>query len=72
MNGNNTAGLIATGFVVGALAGAVAGLLLAPKSGKETRQMIKARLGAFRGKNTGSTDANGAEQHEDSPVGVSS
>ncbi len=28
------------GFVIGALAGAVAGLMLAPKSGKETRQQL--------------------------------
>ena len=32
------------GFVVGAVAGAVAGLLLAPRSGKETRAQL---LGGF-------------------------
>ena len=35
-------GLI-TGAVAGATAGAVAGLLLAPKSGKETREIVAAR-----------------------------
>ena len=32
------------GFAVGAVAGAIAGILLAPKSGKETRDDIKAEL----------------------------
>ena len=33
-------GVIKGGFVVGAIAGVVAGLLLAPKSGKETRDQL--------------------------------
>ena len=34
------------GFIFGALAGAVAGLMLAPRSGKETRSQLKGALGA--------------------------
>ena len=33
------------GLAVGASAGVLAGLLLAPKSGKESREVIKARAG---------------------------
>ena len=44
----NKAGLIATGIVIGAVAGVVAGLLLAPRSGKETRSAIKEQFGAIR------------------------
>ena len=33
------------GLAVGACAGALAGMLLAPKSGEETRKVIKARAG---------------------------
>ncbi len=46
------------GFLVGAVAGTAAGLLLAPKTGKETRHALKAKagkagqaVGSFRRKN---------------------
>ena len=38
---NNVAGKVAADVAIGALAGAAAGVLLAPKSGKETREDIK-------------------------------
>lgn len=38
---DNKAGISVGAFAVGALAGAIAGLLLAPKSGKETRADIQ-------------------------------
>jgi hypothetical protein len=38
-------GVIKGGFVVGAVAGVVAGLLLAPKSGKETRALLLGEAG---------------------------
>ena len=41
MSENNNFGLFVLGFTVGALAGAVTSLLLAPQSGEDTRQMIK-------------------------------
>ena len=37
----NTSGKILTAAAVGLAAGALAGLLLAPRSGKETREMLK-------------------------------
>lgn len=38
--GKNNGGKFIIGTAVGALAGAVAGLLFAPRSGKQTRKMI--------------------------------
>ena len=58
----NKAGLIATGIVIGAVAGVVAGLLLAPKSGKETRGMIKERFGAIRERFRRDRAGNGTEE----------
>ena len=40
-NTMNTSGKILTAAAVGLAAGALAGLLLAPRSGKETREMLK-------------------------------
>ena len=37
-----------TGFIVGALVGVAAALLLAPSSGKETREMVAARANELR------------------------
>ena len=37
----------ATGIIAGALAGVVAGLLLAPKPGKVTRGIVRDRAGSF-------------------------
>ena len=40
----------AAGLAAGTLVGAVAGLMLAPKTGKETRQIVAAKLGELRHK----------------------
>ena len=40
---------LATGLIAGAVVGTVAGLLLAPKPGRETREMIAARAGEYAG-----------------------
>jgi len=39
-----------TGLIAGAAMGAVAGLLFAPKSGKECRQIVAARANKLRNK----------------------
>lgn len=44
---NNTGGILGS-LIVGALAGAVAALLLAPQSGKETRGKLKAEAEKLR------------------------
>lgn len=43
MSENNDFGSFVAGFAIGALAGAVVSLLMAPQSGEETRQIIKDR-----------------------------
>ena len=45
MKGNK----LVTGLVAGALVGAAAGILLAPKSGKETRKMVGEKAGKAMG-----------------------
>jgi hypothetical protein len=42
-----------TGLVAGALVGAVAGMLLAPKSGKENRKMVGEKAGKIRNRTGG-------------------
>ena len=41
---------LVTAVVVGAAAGAIAGLMFAPKTGKETRQIVSTRVGEARHK----------------------
>ncbi len=41
---------MATGLIAGAVVGAMASLLLAPKTGKETRQIVVGRAGEVREK----------------------
>jgi gas vesicle protein len=40
-NRSGSSGLFVGGFIIGAAVGAVTGLLLAPRSGRETRQFLK-------------------------------
>ena len=47
---NNKGKAIGIGLLIGAIAGAVAALLIAPKSGKETRQGIRRSLGLGKDK----------------------
>lgn len=46
-NGNGGAGFW-TGFIVGGMVGAIAGILFAPKSGEETRAIIGEKTGEWR------------------------
>ncbi|WP_009545769.1 YtxH domain-containing protein [Crocosphaera subtropica] len=41
MSKNNNSGLFMAGVVIGSMVGTVTGLLLAPRSGRETRHIIK-------------------------------
>ena len=41
---------LATGLVLGTVAGVAAGMLVAPKTGKENRHLIKERLGTIQGR----------------------
>lgn len=52
MSENNEFGSFVAGFAIGALAGAVVSLLMAPQSGEETRQIIKDRAIELKDKGT--------------------
>ena len=43
------AGALVGGLIAGAVAGAVAALMLAPKAGKETRDLVKTKGGEYIG-----------------------
>lgn len=57
MSDKNDFGTFIMGFTIGALAGAVASLLMAPQTGEETRQLIKDRAIELKEK--------GAESYEE-------
>jgi gas vesicle protein len=44
---------LVTGLVAGAVLGSIAGMLLAPKSGKENRKMVGEKAGKIRSKTGG-------------------
>ena len=46
---SNKSGRRVTGFIVGAVAGVAIGLLAAPKTGKETREIIRHKTGDYAG-----------------------
>lgn len=48
MSNNNKSGGFAAGALIGAAVGAVAALLYAPKSGKETREDLKAKANEMK------------------------
>jgi gas vesicle protein len=49
-NSESFVGSFSTTFFVGVATGLIAGLLLAPKAGKESRGMVKAQFGSVRDK----------------------
>jgi gas vesicle protein len=51
-----------TGLIAGAVVGAVAGVLLAPKSGKETRQLLRERAASLKGGRFGNPFSKGQRQ----------
>jgi gas vesicle protein len=54
-----------TFFFIGVATGLIAGLLLAPKAGKESRGMVKAQFGSVRDKVMRRGSANGVELQEE-------
>lgn len=50
MGDKDTGSSFAIGFLIGALAGVAVGFLYAPKSGKETREMLREKAGEFKEK----------------------
>lgn len=56
------------GFGLGALIGAVAGLLFAPKSGDETREELAGKLKELKGKTEDWISEQRAKRHGDAPA----
>ena len=72
MTMRNKTGLFVTGMIVGSLAGAAVGVLVAPQPGRETRRLVRHKTGHYVGslrerfRRSGGT--NGAQEHTDSQV----
>jgi len=71
MENNRKSALFSTGLIVGALSGAAIALLFAPKSGKETREIVKTRAGDVWQKVRRNKSNNGVAEREDTYVEVS-
>ena len=69
-------GRLIMGMIVGALAGAAAGLLVAPQPGRDTREVIRRKTGGYVGilreKFRRNISVNGAEEPANSHAEVSS
>jgi len=74
MTMRNKTGRFVTGLIVGSLTGAAAGLLFAPRSGRETRDVVRHKTGHYVGalrERFGRCGANnGAGEHAHTHVGV--
>lgn len=70
MEKTNRAYQIAAGLAAGAVAGVIAGLLLAPRSGKQTREIIRERMGALRQRIRKHSSAEGSQELKETMVGT--
>jgi hypothetical protein len=61
----NNIGSFSAAFFIGTATGLIAGLLLTPKAGKESRGMVKAQFGSVRDKVMRRGKANGGELQEE-------
>ena len=72
----NKTGRFVAGLIAGSLTGAAVGLLFAPRSGRETRAMVRHKTGHYAGtlrERFGSCGAtNGAKEPMDAPMEVGS
>jgi gas vesicle protein len=66
INGGSFVGFFSTMFFAGVATGLIAGLLLAPKTGKESRGMLTERFGSIRDEVTRRGSTNGGELQEES------
>ena len=72
MKMGNKTGRFATGLIIGSLAGAAAGMMFAPRTGRETRDSVRRQTGHYVGtlrkrfKRNGSV--NGLQDRTDSHV----
>ena len=72
MKMSNKTGRFATGLIVGSLAGAAAGMMFAPRTGRETRDAARRQtghyVGTLRERFKGNSSANGLQDRRDSHV----
>ncbi len=70
----NKTGRFVTGLIVGSLMGGTVGLLLAPRSGRDTRDVVRHKTGHFAGtlrERFGRGEAtNGTKERANAPVEV--
>ena len=66
----NKTGRFVTGLIVGSLMGGTVGLLLAPRSGRETREVVRYKTGHYVGtlREGFGRIRNGAKEHTDAQV----
>ena len=66
----NKTGRFVTGLIVGSLMGGTVGLLLAPRSGRETREVVRHKTGHYVGtlRERFGRNRNGAKEHTDAQV----
>ena len=76
MKAETKSGRFITGMIVGAFAGAAAGLLVAPQPGRQTREVFRRKTGDYVGilreKFRRNISVNGAEEPANSHAEVSS
>ena len=72
MKMGNKTGRFATGLIIGSLAGAVAGMMFAPRTGRETRDSVRRQtghyVGTLRKRFKRNCSANGLQDRTDSHV----
>ena len=72
MKMRNKTGRFATGLIVGSLAGAAAGMMFAPRTGRETRGSVRRQTGHYvsnlRERFKRNCSANGLQDRRDSHV----
>ncbi len=72
MKMRNRTGRFVTGLIIGSLAGAAAGMIFAPRTGRETRDSVRRQtghyVGTFRERFKRNISANGLQDRTDSHV----
>ncbi len=70
----NKTGRFVAGLIVGSLTGATVGLLVAPRPGRETRDVVRHKprhyVGTLRERFGRGRATNGAKEHSDTPMEI--
>ena len=70
MMASNKTSRFVTGLIVGSLMGGTVGIILAPRSGRETREVVRHKTGRYVGtlRERFGRNRNGAKEHTDAQV----